>query len=251
MEETQGNKKIMQYLEDLIRNKNFIKDLKKCKNFLIKQGLLRADYKLERRISTIYEECLARNRIYCRQMKRANNDYISSRIIKKLSRKYSIDENIVITLAVNYLNNKNLLTFSDVPEPPILDMCKMIDDYDEHYYDQLSFLPIAMFENKKIYYESFPISIGINVMASKRDVMDFIEKNWFKIEDSMNIYRDKKKKFRKRKHTRELCDFIWDNRSLKMTELKNMLNEKFPENTLVYNEIQDIIRNERKRRFLK
>jgi hypothetical protein len=104
--------------------------------------------------------------------------------------------------------------------------------------------------NRQLELLSYPVSVGIHRNASKRDVLDFIEKHWVKIDSQLRqSYDEKAMRARQRKHDQKLLDFIWENRNLSSTEIKKKLDKQFPKNGLVYYEINQIVRQEKKRRL--
>lgn len=143
-------------------------------------------------------------------------------------------------------------------------------------------------KNKNIILEAltncYPIAIAIHKFSTKRDLLDYIKKNWHsiesilinrrkeeytkKLEKYIDIKRFKKldwevrKNFIKKLFTKpyigrlkkinwELTDFIWENRNFKSKEIKKKLDNKFPNNELIYNDILKIISLEKKRRHYK
>jgi hypothetical protein len=127
-----------------------------------------------------------------------------------------------------------------------VDMCEVGFDFDETFAD----IAFKSDLEKKLHKNAYPISIDVHKFARKRDVLDFIEKNWSEIENHLNFFRGKKKIFRSRKNE-ERNDFIWKNKELGANAIKKILNDKFPGNNLVYWEINDILRSERNRRSQK
>jgi hypothetical protein len=95
---------------------------------------------------------------------------------------------------------------------------------------------------------AYPVSLGIHKYATKRDVLDYIEKRWNLIQSYVEIYRDKEKRFRKRKYDLEITDFIWENRETPARELADKVNEKFENVNFIYSDISKIISLEKIRR---
>lgn len=130
------------------------------------------------------------------------------------------------------------------------DVCEISDRIDEIEYEKEHKIPIEKDMLRYPNYLSYPVSINLHKLASKKDVIDFIEKRWEFIEP----YLDRTKlRIRKRKN-QELINFIfnfWNNESIKfdIKDLKKKLDEKFSDNNLAYYEIYKIISIEKRRRF--
>jgi hypothetical protein len=97
---------------------------------------------------------------------------------------------------------------------------------------------------------AYPVSIDIHKYATKRDVLDYIEKRWSFIEDYLGTYTSEKVRFRKRKMDREIVDYIWENRKVKSKNILELINKKYPDNklNLGYEDVLKIISNEKFRR---
>lgn len=93
---------------------------------------------------------------------------------------------------------------------------------------------------------SYPSAVLIHKKASKRDVLDFIEKRWPWINQWLD---DKSLKYKPRKIRQEILDFIWERRNLPAKKIKEKLDASFPKNGLVYFEISKIISIEKRRRL--
>lgn len=119
--------------------------------------------------------------------------------------------------------------------------------------DVISFIETT--KNAELVEESFrrlyPVAIFIHRFASKRDVLDYVEKEWHRIEYLLAFYRDKKYKPKRRKFNQELIDCIWKNRNLPAKQIKKIIDKKFPHNQLVYYQISKIISLEKKKRTRK
>lgn len=96
---------------------------------------------------------------------------------------------------------------------------------------------------------AFPISIGISPRATKNDIIDFINKNWWWIKNGIEEHGMKPLRIRKRKHNKELVNLIWENRNLGLKKIKKLIDIQYPKNHLIYNEIQDLITYEKKKRL--
>ncbi len=254
---TQGTNKMLRYIEDLIRNKNFRKDIKKLRQFEKKQNALDGSGNFD---------------TYTPEQKKRHNDFnnefdfiikgyelLRKRCKKLLRTKYFIQEE---KIASKYGLDLDLLMFAkaliDETDPypqlslqagSIVDMCQLVDFCDDELNPANKGEEIIYLNTKRqLMLASYPIAICINQKASKRDVLDYIEKRWKWIENAQTLYQEKAFKIRKRKHSQEMIDFIWENKTLPAKKIKEKLNEKFPKNGLIYHEITKLIQLEKQRR---
>ena len=97
----------------------------------------------------------------------------------------------------------------------------------------------------------FPVRVDISPYASKRDILDFIRKNYDRIkeiQDKHKIKVIKIGKIRSRKpHIQKRNDFIYKHRHLPRREIMRLVSKKFNE-VLDYGHIGKIISLEKKRR---
>jgi len=103
----------------------------------------------------------------------------------------------------------------------------------------------------KSFRQLYPITISIHKFASKRDVLDYIEKEWEGIKELLSFYKEKPYKPRKRKLDWKIIDYIWENRNLSGKKIQKIIIEKFPNVSkaeLMDYEIRKIISLEKKRR---
>ncbi len=175
------------------------------------------------------------------------NSKKQNELLKYVAKEYGIDRGLfeVIRMKIEFNN----LLWGDVE-----DVCEIVDNYLNvvDYEDEQGLIPIERDIGRYMHLVSFPISIEIHELASKRDVLDFVEKRWSMIENYLEIHRRKNKtRIRKRKN-KKLYDFIWEKKSsnnINIKELKKKIDEKFPDNNLAYYEIYKIIDLEKKRRY--
>lgn len=97
----------------------------------------------------------------------------------------------------------------------------------------------------------FPIALRISPYASKRDIINYIEKNFREVSEIQQTYKNELIKIghvrTKRQGKRKIHEFIWTNQSVPMKELKDLVHEKFKE-VLMGHELKAIIKKENKRR---
>lgn len=233
LKQTQGQKKLEQYLNGLIRNQSFKSKLKRLSNREAKDDT--EDGKLFDLFQKKYMELI-------RVMKRMNkkNQTTSFKTYNELAETYGLDNEILFDAFFGSKEKENVeLSF-------LSDMCRITDAYDEYYYDHFP-IPFQIDHKKQRHLSAYPVSLDIHQFASKRDVLDFIEKRWEFIEEHL----EKKVRFRERKIDQKIVDFIWENRKLKPKEIQEKLDLAFPENELVYFEISKILNLEKKKRLRK
>jgi hypothetical protein len=124
-----------------------------------------------------------------------------------------------------------------------VDMCEVGFDFDETF----SGIVIKSNLEKKIHKNAYPVSIDVHKFARKRDILDFVEKNWKTIEGCMKFFRDKPKIIRRRKNENR-DDFIWENRDLSIKIQQDLIKKHFPGTIMGYEDIYKVISLERKRR---
>jgi len=243
---TKGQEKLLQYLEDLKRNIVFIENIEKIGKLFEESNQSKREKKKEKLLLKAFVQFDKQRK----KFKKMNLKYQSkiNQIRRELSEEYGIDL---------YLSDKfffmKLDKTDDIQSNINDDFCTIRDDYEEILEnDSFNDPPIEFDTAKTHHILSYPVSINIHKFASKRDVLDFIEKRWKLIDQAMEVYRfGKKARFRKRKIPRKLTDFIWNNKDLPIEELKKELDKNFVNNCLVYNEIYKIIGLEKKRRTKK
>ena len=247
---TQGHEKMLLYVQKLIRNKFFMDEIKKIDksdpepkggnySALTKEQQERNDF-INKELGGIVED-------YVRVKKRCEKLYSEKhfKLREKLTYEYGIDLNLLAYVRC-FLDEKykNITShFEDYAE-----MCRIVNEFEEQI---IPFNPaddfIHLMPDKKSELIAYPVSIKIHSLASKRDVLDFIEKRWNWIDNTLRQTKEEKalKIKRKRKHSQELLDFIWENRELPAKVIKEKLDEKFPKNGLVYYEISKLIQLEK------
>lgn len=242
--QTQGNKKLNQIVGDLKRNAYFIRSLKKIEKYLAEQKISDIEKDddteggLTDRVMALDEELKDIADYYRMTRSKTEN------LVQTLIEKYAIDPDLILDLTVRRLTKKDHENIGE-----IYDMCRVVDMQDQLNNADFGDPPIQLDLQLQRGFEIYPIHLEIHRLASKRDVLDFIEKRWELIESFIDFYRDKKPRIRQRKLPREIADFIWENRKLNQKKIKELLDIKFPKNTLVYNEIYKIISLEKKRRY--
>lgn len=243
---TQGQKKIVQYIEDLKRNKHFlalITRLKKESHSVNKEK----DLVYESFINDFIEKYQEIERLLTLRRKKLMPK--SEKINISIAEEYGLSTALINDLIFRVFRQKDDLSLSVWN-----DMCFLSDNYDNFLNDVFSKpLPIDWDSERKTHIISYPVSIDIHRFATKRDVLDYIEKRWDFIESYLDIYTNKKVRFRKRKMDSEIVDFIWKNRKEKANKIVELITKKFPENKTIlgYEDILKIISNEKSRRTKK
>ncbi len=238
--ETQGHKKLQQYLADLKRNKHFmakVKQLRKLtknsdKDKRVKQFEVILDkYKaLSEEFMTLFPE----------------DDYIPHwKIYDEIAEEYGLDDELMHGILLEDIMGK-----SDYLGE-VCDLAVMRDTVDLLLHPEDAWMPPMINHRLQTFVSAYPVSINIHKFATKRDVLDYINKNWDIIVSFIEDYRENKVNFRQRKLDRKITDFIWEHKNLSLKELKKELDKSHPNNGLVYNEIGKIISLEKRRRFRK
>ncbi len=131
-----------------------------------------------------------------------------------------------------------------------LDVCEIYDEVDEYLNENFPMdfdVPPSRKPAKRHQLMLYPIHIGINPKATKRDVLDFISKRWEHLRYMLDDYESNPKIIRKkRKQKRD--EFIWKNRNKPSEELAELVCKKFPDEILTYADINSIKSYLRKRK---
>ncbi len=131
-----------------------------------------------------------------------------------------------------------------------LDVCEIYDEVDEYLNENFPMdfdIPPSRKPAKRHQLMLYPIHLGINPKATKRDVLDFIAKRWDYIRYMLDDYESNPKIIRKkRKQKRD--EFIWKNRNMPSEELAELVCKKFPNETLTYADLNSIKSYLRKRK---
>lgn len=252
---TQGEIKMDRYIQDLIRNKDFLRKMKNLRRANKKEPVGMYD--------TWTEEQKQRSKDFNKEFTEILEQYEklrkrSSKLLRdksfiireSISELYNID-NAQISYVESILNKRDEFLLDIMKDSAELDMCKILDINEEDSIPSFKGKEIIHLNNsRKLFLKAYPLGIFVNPLASKRDVINFIEKKWSRMENNfLRGYADKKLKYGKRKHNQKMLDFIWDNRGLKLEVLKDKLDKLFIGNGLVYYELGDIIRQEEKKRL--
>lgn len=250
---TQGHEKINLYINKLIRNKVFLEDLK-----LIDESNFDAQISYE----NLSKEQREKSDNDVNQFIKISDEYVALKercenlfkekywkFQEKLTHEYGIDLNLLSYVRCHIDNNhKNTILFDVYAE-----MCRIVNDFDEQF---IPFNPgddfIHLMPAKRSELIAYPVSIKIHSLASKRDVLDFIEKRWPWIDNELRQTKDARalKIKRKRKYGQDLLDFIWNNKDLPIKIIKTKLDKEFPKNGLVYYEISNLIQSQKIERLL-
>jgi len=238
--ETQGHKKMLQRVEDLKRNKGFLRDFKKYNKFSNPSG---GGFAVS--FDLLFEKYMELNEIAKRLQKKYDRNFLKT--AEKMAEAYGLDSNLLGF--ISFSMDKELSKYNHFED--YLDMCVFEDNNSKYLLFDYTDLPLIFNPAYKNHLRAYPVSIDIHKYASKRDVLDYIEKNWEKIYiNCLGEHTDyKPMRFRKRKIDREIVDFIWASKTLKGKEIKKLLDEKFPHNGIIYYEIPKIISIERGRRL--
>lgn len=228
---TQGSRKIKQLLEDARRSVEFREGLNKITSNepLYSPADLQDFYVMYRKyhaaLTTFREQFLMKHE--------------SHGIKKQLCKEYGIPPYLFDLLYRDFQVDR--LEGWDFSDESAGDVCILESQEDKVY--PMDIHTFHVVEVDDIEREVYPINIKLHRFASKRDVLDFIEKRW---EDIKPFLAEKRTK--ERKIERPVADFIWKHRGKKAKDIKLMLDKKFPKNGLMYFDITKVISEEKKRR---
>lgn len=243
LKQTEGQKKVRQYTQDLLRNKPFmslIEKLEEAKKTIPDKeidGFLRLlkyyrklDLQAKKLEQTLYGK--------------------SNKIKDKLAEEYGLDHELLRPILMAKAPFEDEKLKDDLQYDPLsTDFCIVVDNYDENLNPVYPPMPLSMDVNKQNHLKAFPVSIDIHRFTTKRSLLDFVEKRWPWIQNIIGAYNDDKNiRFRTRKYGHKFLDFIWDHRNLSDEELKTRVDTQFPGNNFVYYEFRQIIAQEEKRR---
>jgi len=255
-EATQGHIKMMLHIEDVIRNEHFLKALEQLKQSVNLLDETKGNYdewsvEQKKRHDWINKELGEIIREYERLRKRCAKVFYDKKFrkLEQIASKFSFDDALLnVAIGMKDGNDFWLKYYGEE-----IDMCTIQDLQD----DQLNPANkgeeiIYLRPSRQIHLMAYPIAIDINARASKRDVLDFVEKKWSWIDAKLRESEKKALKIvfnKKRKIDRGITDFIWSHKDMPSKKVKDLLNVKFPENDLVGYEINDIIKREKKKRL--
>ena len=250
---TQGEIKMERYIEDLIRNKDFLRKLKRLRKNHKYEGMYDTWTEEEKKKRAYFDKEIgeildAYNKLRKRTNKLVVDDYLKTRSV--ISEVYNLDSE-QISYIETLFNPEYKDSVNFMRSVADLDMCKIWDFNEDELHPLNKGNEIIYLNSKRqLLLNAYPVAICVHPKASKRDVLDFIEKKWNWIENNfLRSYAEKKLKYGKRKYDQKLLDFLWSNRFLSSKKLKEKLNERFPKNTLVYYEIVKILQLEKEKRL--
>lgn len=242
---TQSQTKLLQYIEDLRRNEYFMQKISRLKELMNTDEHEKASHTEEVGMDRLFSEYVEYEDELLDRVEKLTHEY--NKIIEQLSKDYGIDHDTITTIFMYDISEKDELVQS-----PVFDLCTVTDNYERDLSDEGQPIPIFLDTYRQSHIRAYPVSIDLHRFASKRDVLDFVDKRWDMIEASLRQYNDEGKptRFRKRKYDLEIIDYIWANRSMPHSTIAEQLAAKFPDNphALSYVEVQKIILAEKLRR---
>lgn len=231
---TEGHRKLVQYVKEIIKSDYFTKKIKylRKKYAIPPEGFKPDDDGL------IFPPKLWRSEKNWDSKKDLNKD------IQKICERYSIHymdwsdpiEEVLFYGSFSipgHTNSYNLCLLSDIVEEKNESFGKAFEESDDM---------------------AFPIAIRISPYASKRDILDFVEKLY---KHGINMYQQKYKnkdvkigRIRKKKvHIQERNNFIYEHRHLPNKKIMRLLYDKYGKGfDIDYAYIGKIIANERQKR---
>lgn len=237
---TKGSAKMHLYLNDLLRNEGFLKAWKKyfnaCQKEKVDSKLIEELMEIEEKRKKITEKLLKQKK----PVREAMHD---------LARQYGFDFELYIG-SFSHAGKPELI--GDIEEHA--DTCfinnryiefKSLDEFQDH--DAVPYHWNTRWQTHAI---AHPVSIDIHKYATKREVLDFIEKNWQQIE--WEKYRAEgappPKQIRTRKLDRKITDLIWKYRDSPAKRIVTILDSEHPKHGLTYYEVKKLLDIEHQRR---
>jgi len=231
---TQGQKKMRQQLEDVRRDARFARKLKRITE-------VKPAYDV-RDLHLLY----AKYRWYFDSLRTFRKEHLLKnpgfRLRRSLCRQYGIEPILFDRLLSAFKENR--LEGWDFDEASSSDTCVIETQKGSDQPEDIHEFHLRSVDG--IEEEIYPVKIKIHRFASKRDILDFVEKNWAEIGSFLH-----EKRIRARKIPREITDFIWKHRNKKAKEIVPLLRERFPGRNLAYFEVNKILDEEKKRRGIK
>jgi hypothetical protein len=254
---TQGHVKMMRYIDDLIRTKDFQKAIKKLRRIEKHYRMPSGKYpdwtpEEQKKHDAINEEISSIIDGYELLRKRCKRLLADKGFLyrKKIAYDFGLDSTLQnLARALTEKDEEHIKFWKDYTGDEA-DMCIPAAAYE----DEMSPLNkgdeiIYLSPRRQLSLIAYPVAIRIHPKAAKRDVLDYVEKRWPWIEMLLRSKDEKALKVRKRKYSQEMLDFMWEHRFIPAKELKKRLDEKFPHNGIVYYEIYKIISLEKARRL--
>lgn len=236
---SKANIKMVAYLDDLLKNVSFKKKIK----LLDKEKNKQSNFN---KIVSIYPIIEKYTKLKREALSATKNKY--TKLAENIIVEYGISYE-AIDLAIEMMRGN--LDYVRMQKHDV-HLCSINDDYSNYLYP-LNPAEDFVASNPRLKRRilAFPISIGVSPRSTKADLIDFIEKNWWWIKNGLDEHGLKPLRIRKRKHDKKLINLIWENRGLNLKEIGEKIKTVYPKNKLIYNEIQDLITYEKKKRLKK
>ncbi len=141
--------------------------------------------------------------------------------------------------------NEDILKNMNYPWENMGDMCEISFDFPGIFTGSIVKTPLET----KLHKLAYPIRMDIHRFATKRDVLDFIDKKWRIIEKESKLFMKSEKRIRARKN-KERDDFIWNNKQLSASEIVKLVSDNFQGVVMGREEVYKVINLEKERRNL-
>ncbi|MCC7436776.1 hypothetical protein IT402_02805 [Candidatus Nomurabacteria bacterium] len=127
-----------------------------------------------------------------------------------------------------------------------LDVCRLVDAKANREEELDCFEATGeLFGRKEL--DRFPVHLMISPDASKRDVLDFINKNWQLVQAYMEDYKRKTPAIRE-KQNKERDSRIWELQHLGAKMVASKINQEFPNTNFSYADVNKVLHRMRKKR---
>jgi len=161
-----------------------------------------------------------------------------------ISERYGLDVEMLFRV-IDYIKD-NKLIWGEAP-----DVCRVYDVWDEELNEVFPYIATKDSVLKTMEVNAYPVAIRLHKLTTKRDLLDYVKKNWWQIEDVLEAHRTKPR--RRKRHKQKVYDFIFnkyenEKGNNKAKKIKTLLDEVFPDHGMVYHEIDKAYRVEKTRR---
>ena len=246
---TQGSIKMERYIDELVRNSEFRNLMRRMRKAADKEWPSDINAAAKSAFQRRFEnEHLGIYKGYEHLRKRAKRITGNAQKLRELiAEKYGLDGNLIAYAEAKISGKAEWVTTARGKADA--DLCEIEEIGCETLHpfnpgEEIIYLNPGLRERRA----ARPVAITIHPLATKTDILDFVEKRWPWIESFLRPNETKGLKYRPQKNPQEVLDFLWSNKHLPSKKIKKLLDKKYPQNKLVYYEINALLRNEAKKR---
>jgi len=250
MGKNKSNKKVINTFRDFLRTDSFQKTARELR---VKYGILPSGISIsDKELPEINQQTFPINFGSGDLYRELNRD------IENLISGFPIKHWAVVFLSKVYIFYNDIERFVhlkpdfDYGVIEIFNLAEDLSTYDGGFDPDNGNSPMALLKEVVNRGDEYPIAIGVHKDATKRDLIDFISKNWKRIAGERSGEESRLLQVRTRREgSREMTDFIYRNRHMSRKKLANLVCEMFPEKltrSIDAGSIGKIISIEKKRR---